>query len=227
MGAFLLFLYNEVFLQHKQFVFMDDFNNKAKEWDLDPAKLVRAAKIAEYISENISGGKDKRVLEYGAGTGQVSVHLKDHFGYFVLMDQAEGMIDVLKEKIKNHHLMNFHPLVFDLMTQKWKGEKFDVIYTVLTLHHVSGVEQLLKRFGEILKPGGKLVIVDLYKEDGTFHGEDNIFEGHHGFNPDELIDLLHQVGFQNGYQQQCLSIRREQNTRTRDFPVFCLCTEKM
>ena len=58
---------------------------------------------------------------------------------------------------------------------------FDLIYTLMVLHHVGDVETIIRKFRGLLNPGGYLAIADLYSEDGSFHGEG--FSGHMGFDP--------------------------------------------
>lgn len=45
------------------------------------------------------------------------------------------------------------------------------------------------------KPGCRIAIMDLYEEDGTFHGEG--FTGHKGFNPDNLTGIIKNSGFKD------------------------------
>ena len=62
----------------------------------------------------------------------------------------------------------------------------------MVLHHVGDIDTIIKKFHDLLNPGGYLAIADLYSEDGSFHGEG--FHGHRGFDPVSLAALLQKQG---------------------------------
>jgi hypothetical protein len=85
-----------------------------------------------------------------------------------------------------------------------------------------GLRQLQKRlFISLLYPGGYLAIADLYREDGSFHGEN--FAGHKGFDLELLTDLIRKLGFTNIIHRQCFIIRKKiSESETKQFGVFLL-----
>ncbi len=42
-------------------------------------------------------------------------------------------------------------------------ERFDLIFIMLTLHHIGDVEELFRKFRRLLTSHGKLAIIDLEK----------------------------------------------------------------
>jgi len=46
-----------------------------------------------------------------------------------------------------------------------------------------------------LEKGGRICIVDLTEEDGSFHRDDKEFDGHNGFNTRNLAELFGKTGF--------------------------------
>ena len=93
-------------------------------------------------------------------------------------------------------------------------EEFDLIVTVMALHHLPRLEPVLSNFATLLAEGGHVAIVDLDEEDGTFHAEG--FDGHHGFDHDALGHDLRRAGFTNVSFQPCHEIVREGRT----YPLF-------
>ena len=55
--------------------------------------------------------------------------------------------------------------VGDIMTYPLQPDTFQFLSTVATLHHLD-LESALVRFGEVLAPGGVLVIIGLYRPQG-------------------------------------------------------------
>ena len=121
--------------------------------------------------------------------------MKDEFESVVLADSSQGMIEVLKEKIKNEKLTHFNPVLTDNLTGAFSVEWFNIIYSLMTLHHVDDIGAIFKEFASVTKPCGFLAIGDLVTEDGSFHGLSSDFDGHRGFSKEELELHLIQSGF--------------------------------
>ena len=96
---------------------MERFDAKAKEWDKNLDKLKRAKAFAIEIIDYIKPDKTKNALEFGCGTGLLSFELKGAFNQITLADTSEGMIDVLKEKIKKQGIKNFKPFLGDVLQE--------------------------------------------------------------------------------------------------------------
>jgi ubiquinone/menaquinone biosynthesis C-methylase UbiE len=164
-------------------------------------------------------------LEYGAGTGITSFLLKDSLREITLMDNSTEMVRVMNDKINTKKVRNLKALNFDLEKTDYLEESFDLIFTQMVLHHITGVEQVLDRFYSLLNPAGYLAIADLSPEDGSFHG--GSFAGHKGFDVDNLSDLLRLRGFTNVTHRKCFVIDRKiSETDTKKFDVFLLTAQR-
>jgi 2-polyprenyl-3-methyl-5-hydroxy-6-metoxy-1,4-benzoquinol methylase len=203
---------------------MEDFNLLAQTWDNEPRRIERAKIITQEILSEIPGSDKRTGMEFGCGTGLLSFSLQPHFRHITLVDSSEGMISVVREKIQKAQIDNMTPLCLDLFNDKIH-QKFDVIYALLGLHHVPDTDRILEIFWEMINPSGYLCIVDLDEEDGSFHGPG--FDGHNGFNRDNLIGKLQHLGFTDIKWRICY-----QNKKTfadgsiRYYPVFLLTGKK-
>ena len=200
------------------------FDERARTWDDDPVKTKRAAAFAKTIIEQVQPKPEMSALEFGCGTGLLSYQLKDAFGTIVLVDSSEGMIEVLKEKIAKEQLSHFFPLKVDLMQTIPDIGPFDAIYTLMTMHHIDSIPDILQVFHGLLKPGGKLCIGDLVKEDGSFHGSG--FTGHNGFDKDQLSKLLKEKGMNPLHYDIFFELERRRDDQFVKFPLFSLIAEK-
>jgi len=204
---------------------MNEFDIKAAGWDQNPMHWDRSVAIANEIKKLIPLKKQMVALEYGAGTGIASFLLKDYLKEITLMDSSSEMIRVMNDKIKTTKVKNLKTLNFNLEHEDYKGGKFGLIFTQMVLHHVTDIENIIKKFYNLLNPGGSLAIADLYPEDGSFHGED--FTGHKGFDPAELSKLLLKPGFLNISHRKCYVINKKiSNTETKHFDVFLLIVKR-
>lgn len=196
------------------------FDEKAIDWDT-PEKIARAKIFADKIIENCSKMNNVSALEYGAGTGLVSFCLNNIFSEITLVDNSIGMLSESQKKIDALTNCNVSAINFDL-TKKSLNKKYDAIYSLLTLHHIQDTKHILTQFYNHLNQDGKLLIADLDQEDGGFHGDG--FDGHNGFNRDELVMLTKQAGFSNVRIETLTHINRVD--LNQQYPIFVLIAAK-
>lgn len=171
-----------------------NFDDAAKKWDTDK-RIDRAKIISKEISDSIDKNKALTAMEFGCGTGLISFNIYDKFKDIILIDSSQGMIDVLNSKINEYKVDNMIPLKIDIFNKKSLDKTFDVIYNSMVLHHIKDTEAIIKRFYQLLNNEGYLCIVDLNEEDGRFHKKELDFDGHNGFNQEELRSILSNAGF--------------------------------
>lgn len=208
---------------------MKHFDQQAKEWDNDPKKTERAMIIAKEMADFIQPNNTMNAFEFGCGTGLLSYQLKDSFKTITLADTSEGMIKVLQEKIDDENIDNFKPLLVDLLKENAviNKSKFDVIYTLMSLHHILEIDKILAIFNAMLKTGGYLCIADLVQEDGSFHTNVPGFDGHNGFDREKLSAVLSNHGFKVAYNEIPLEIEKEFDNKVRKYPVFLMICKKI
>jgi ubiquinone/menaquinone biosynthesis C-methylase UbiE len=204
---------------------VNPFNEKAKTWEQDPIKVRNAKIIANEIISTIGNATSLSGFEYGCGTGLVSFNLQANLSKIVLADSSKGMLEVASEKIASAQFNNMSTLEIDLASQKPDDEKFGIIYSLLTMHHITDVKKIFGTFYSMLEPGGYLFIADLDQEDGTFHGSG--FNGHNGFNRLEMKKWCLSVGFTDVEFKTITSITRELPDGSRKvFPLFFMKCRK-
>ena len=205
---------------------MTNFDERARDWDSDPKKVERARTVAEAIRNTIPLSTDMSALEYGCGTGLLSFALQSDLGQITLADTSQGMLDVLAEKIAAAGVSNMHPIKLDLAVDPLPAGHFQLIYSLMTLHHIQDVMDLLGKFHALLTPGGHLLVADLDKEDGSFH-TDGTTDVHPGFVRDELQKLVENAGFGNVLFSTPAQIKKKVEDREKVFPVFLLSARKI
>jgi 2-polyprenyl-3-methyl-5-hydroxy-6-metoxy-1,4-benzoquinol methylase len=200
---------------------MSEFDIKAADWDKNPMHWDRSVAIVEEIRRSIPLNRNMTALEYGAGTGIASFLLREDLKEITMMDNSTEMVRIMKEKIEAANVPNIKVLNFDLEHDDPSAGRFDVIFTQMVLHHVADIESVIDKFGKMLNAGGFLAIADLYKEDGSFHGEG--FSGHNGFDPESLSAILGKNSFRNIAHRPCFIIDRKiSELETKHYEVFLL-----
>lgn len=80
------------------------------------------------------------------------------------LDLSPKMIEVAKQRSEGQANIDFQ--VVDIMEWEFPFKQFDAIASRSTLHHLP-LERLLPNLKAALKPGGKLVILDLLKNESV------------------------------------------------------------
>ena len=204
---------------------MTNFDEQARDWDSDPMKVDRARSVADAIRKMIPLSPEMNALEYGCGTGLLSFALHAALGRITLADASQGMLDVLRDKIRAAGVTNMHPLRLDLETSVPPAGPFHLTYSLMTLHHIRDARGILHKFHALLEPGGYLLVADLDREDGSFH-TDGTTDVHPGFGRDELQGWAAESGFGNIMFTTAYRIRKRIGEVERTFPVFLMCAQK-
>lgn len=196
------------------------FDSKARQWDENPVFQARADKIAAAIAANVPLTPSMRALDYGSGTGMLSFPLQEQLGHITLKDTSAGMLAVAEEKIAAWGVGNMTTRLMDLTAAPMPDERYDLIYSSMTLHHIQDTDGILKAFHTLLNPGGWLCIADLDREDGSFHGIQ--VDVHHGFEREALSEKAKQAGFNDIRFSTVFEIVKQTESGERAYPVFLM-----
>ena len=197
------------------------FDERAKSWDDDPMKTARAQAVADGMGKAASWKPGMRAIEFGCGTGLLSFALQARFAAITLADTSPGMLDVLRQKIEMARLPHMQAVLLD-DSATMNGQPFDMVYSLMTLHHVPDVNVALRRFHDWLGDGGQLCIADLDAEDGSFHDHDPSV--HNGFERAQLAGMVAAAGFDNIRFSTVFQIVKGNPERT--YPVFLMIATK-
>lgn len=175
------------------------FAQVASQWDEHPLRRTIAQQVADAIIEQVQPTRQMRALEFGCGTGLVSMAIAPLVGHLVALDTSAEMLEVLQEKISAQHLSGIETHTGKLESydgqENVAPEGFELIYASMTLHHIHDTAAFLQHAVGRLAPGGILALADLDLEDGTFHPDPDE-EVHPGFDRDALTRLLEAAGLE-------------------------------
>ncbi|MFA4860743.1 class I SAM-dependent methyltransferase [Methanoregula sp.] len=171
-----------------------DFNTVAKTWDENPDRVKLAADVAAAITDTIPLAPTMDVLDFGCGTGLLTLHIQPHVRSITGIDSSEGMLAILNEKIDYNKLQNVKSRHIDLDRGDHIPGRYHLIVSSMTLHHVKDIPQLLAHFFEALLPGGLIAIADLDPDGGKFH-DDNTGIFHFGFEREAQKKAFLNAGF--------------------------------
>jgi 2-polyprenyl-3-methyl-5-hydroxy-6-metoxy-1,4-benzoquinol methylase len=201
-----------------------DFDAEAARWDENPGRVKVAHDLADAIIRELAPGPEMDVLDYGCGTGLVTLRLQPLVHSVLGSDSSLGMLQVLQEKAAAAGAGNVRTRFIDLTQGGKILDRFDLVVNTMALHHVEDPAPLLREFRRLLWPGGRVVLADLDTEDGSFHSDKTgVF--HHGFDRGRMEELLRRTGFEEVRTVTGASIAKpskEQGQGVKTFTVFLL-----
>lgn len=195
------------------------FNEIASGWDSDPQRVLMGQKVARAIRGAIAPRGTEDALEFGAGTGLITMIMAPAVATVTALDGSTGMLAVLREKCARQRVANVQVIEGDVPADL-PERPFDLIYSSMTLHHVADVPGLLKTLAKHLRPQGRIALADLDAEDGRFHG-DVAGVMHRGFDRAVFRGWLVDAGFENVEFSTAFTAHREHDDGSAgDYPIF-------
>lgn len=196
------------------------FNRVAAEWDANPTRVALARAMVEAIRKAVPIRSDMTIMDFGAGTGLITLGLLPHVASVVAVDTSGEMLRVLDGKLKALRIENVHTILNELGKTPLPVPEFDLIVSSMVLHHIPDVPQTLRQLRPCLRPGGWIALADLVTEDGTFHA-DATGVYHLGFDPADVGGWLREAGFGNAVAVEAHRIvRASADGKNREYPVF-------
>lgn len=106
----------------------------------------------------------ERVLEIGPGTGYYTLELAGWIGEgtLAIFDIQQEMLDHTMERVQERGLGNVEPTRGDATSLGYEDEGFDAVVLTTVLGEIPERERALAEIARVLKPGGRLVVGELF-----------------------------------------------------------------
>jgi ArsR family transcriptional regulator len=134
------------------------------------------------------------VVDFGCGTGVLSGSIARWARSVVAIDQSRQALQKARERARREGLKNIEFLSQDLHQLSLPSGKKDLVVISQSLHHVEEPGAVLKEAARLLKPGGRVVVLELMPHTEEWVRE-RLGHRHLGFEPDMLSSQLKQAGF--------------------------------
>lgn len=166
------------------------FSSAAGQWDALRTELFgRRADLAA-----LPGLLDPSwtVGDLGCGTGQLSEMMAPFVARIVAVDSARGMLAVARRRLADATNVEFHQSELEVLPID--DASLDVAVLFLVLHHVAEPPRVLAEVARALKPGGRLLVVDMLSHERSEFRERM---GHLwlGFSEEQLAEWMTEAGF--------------------------------
>lgn len=170
------------------------FDRAAGQWDSNPGRIALAKAVAGAIRKAIPLHSGMQMLDFGAGTGLLTLALQPYVGAITAVDTSTQMLRAMEEKLAALRIVNVKTVHADIARAPLPVAAFDVVVSSMVLHHIRDVLAALARLRPCVRPGGWIAVADLDAEDGSFHS-DATGVYHRGFERPTVGAWLEQAGF--------------------------------
>jgi len=179
--------------------------------------------IASGIQDAIPLTESMTMLDFGCGTGTLSVLLAGRVGHIHAMDTSEGMIVELKRKLAD--LPEVSSLIQPCLLEGPLGQAidgtWDLVCLSMVLHHIEYAAGTIRCLAGLVGPGGYFALADLMPEDGSFHGDQAV--SHNGFDPAVLAEAMREAGLGQTAWRKVTSFNKPTATgELREYSIFLL-----
>jgi ArsR family transcriptional regulator len=132
------------------------------------------------------------VGDLGCGTGQASAALAPFVDHVIGVDASAAMLQAAKKRLAGFDNVDLRR--GDLEALPIDDAKLDAATLMLVLHHLPAPEIALAEVARVVKPGGRLLVVDMLPHDRESYRQQM---GHVwlGFSDDHLRRILRESGF--------------------------------
>ncbi len=167
------------------------FSSSAGQWDRVRDEMFgdrfHLAALAAFAAP------DAVVGDLGCGTGQVSEALAPFVSQVIAVDSSAAMLQAARKRLRDHR--NVELRRGELEALPIDDSRLDAATVMLVLHHVPEPARALADVARALKPGGRLIMVDMLPHDRESYRQQM---GHVwlGFGEDQTNRMLHDAGFE-------------------------------
>ena len=137
-------------------------------------------------------GQDWTVVDLGCGTGQVSAAIAPFVKRVIGVDESAAMLQAAKKRLNG--VDNVELRRGELEALPMDDARADAAMLMLVLHHVPEPQHAIAEVARVLKPGGRVVVVDMLPHDRESYRQQM---GHVwlGFSDEQIERMLGEGGF--------------------------------
>lgn len=168
------------------------FADSAEYWDAMRAEMIgkRADLLAllDLLDENWIVG------DLGCGAGQLTEALAPCVAKVIGVDESGPMLSAAAKRLESFDNVTLQPGTIEALPIE--DGTLDVAILFLVAHFISDPAKVMREIRRVLKPGGRLLVVDMMSHDRV----DYVLQlGHvwQGFDGDQVKDWLTEAGFTN------------------------------
>lgn len=169
------------------------FSRNASEWDELRRLHASEASVEQALLQLIGTTPIDSLLDLGTGTGWILKLLSPHYRRAVGVDASRDMLAVARANLDKAGILKASVRHADILNLPLEAQDFDLVTIHQVLHFLDQPELAIAEAARVLRPGGRLLIVDLAP-----HALEHLREEHAhvrlGFSHEAVGDWLKKIG---------------------------------
>jgi len=166
------------------------FSSAAGQWDRLREELFGPNSHLQAFGALLDSGLV--IGDLGCGTGVVSAWLSLFCDRIIAVDASKEMLEAARENVAGHKGIQLRHGSLEKLPIS--DAELDVALMILVLHHLPEPRRVLAEAARTLKPGGRLLVMDMMPHDREEYRQTM---GHIwlGFSEKQMVQWLHAAGF--------------------------------
>lgn len=173
------------------------FRKKGADWDEMNALGLPAAAVESALLDLLPGGRIRRLLDIGTGTGRLLEISAPRIDHGLGIDASRAMLALARSRLGRPGLGHCAVRLADMYRLPLDDRMFDAVILQMVLHYAEDPAGAVAEAGRVLAPGGTLIVVDLHT-----HADDDCVRrlAHRwpGFTDDRIASLMRDAGLDPG-----------------------------
>ncbi len=116
--------------------------------------------VLQQLVEKVGPNPTDRVLDIGTGAGHTGIAFAPAVASVVALDLTPQMLEEVQRNAAAKGVTNVTTQQGPAETLPFEDNSFDIVVSRLTTHHFADLPRSVREMGRVVKPGGKVVIVD-------------------------------------------------------------------
>ena len=167
----------------------------------------------DYTVKMTAPQKTDSVLEVAAGTCVCGRNIAPYAGHVICLDATPAMLEFGKAECGKAGISNISFIKGYAEELPFLDRSFDIVVSRLAFHHFASVYEPFSEMARVLKPGGKLIMIDMIAGDEALRDEVDKIERLR--DPSHVRDLTLSE-MRNLYESNGLELKVQERT---DIPV--------
>ena len=168
------------------------FATQARNWD-ELRSLHAPEELVERAIRDVIGDKPVRaVLDLGTGTGRMLEIVAPFAERAVGVDQSPAMLNVARSRLERAGLRNAQLRQGDIYALPVERDGYDLVIIHQVLHYLDDPARAIREAARVLRPGGRLVVIDFAPHALEFLREEHAHR-RLGFASSEIEDFMREA----------------------------------
>jgi ArsR family transcriptional regulator len=173
------------------------FRANAAQWGKIRSLYVDESEVERALLDLMPLGEARELLDIGTGTGRMLEILAPRAEHAVGVDTSREMLTIARVNLERAGLRNCSIRQGDMYQLPLQGASFDTVVIHQVLHYADRPAEAIQEAARVLRPGGRLVVVDFAPHELEFLRVDHAHR-RLGFADAEMLDWCRGAGLEPG-----------------------------